>query len=96
MNNNKLELIIESLLLEEIGSPTIAELMQSKIHKAYTVVADDLASLGYFTTEERISLSSAISNALKEFSEEAKRNKAFDKKVRPEHLDKLVMKRGKE
>lgn len=47
---------------------TIGPLLQSRIHKAFTDVADDLASLGYLDVDGRIVLSGVIGDTLRFFS----------------------------
>jgi cation transport regulator ChaB len=49
--------------------PDVLCLLTTRIHKAFTVAADDLCALGYMTQEQRIALSGAIGDALDRFNE---------------------------
>lgn len=50
--------------------PTLSAYLQTRIHRAFTDAADDLAGMGYLDTEERIELSGAIGDALRLVAEE--------------------------
>lgn len=50
--------------------PSVSNLVQSRVHKAFTDLADDLYGLGYMSTEERIALSSCIGGSLESFDKE--------------------------
>jgi DNA adenine methylase len=47
--------------------PTIVEYMQASLHEAFTHKADQLAKLGFVSTDTRIELSGAVGDALKIF-----------------------------
>lgn len=52
-------------------SVSLRNYLTSRIHRAFTVAADDLMALGYIPTEEdRIALSSAIGQSLSKFREQ--------------------------
>lgn len=51
---------------DEQGSQ-LGEFLQTRIHRAFTMAADDLAGLGYMDTEGRINLSGIIGDALRYF-----------------------------
>ena len=53
--------------LEETRSISVSDYLQAKIHQSFTNMADDLASSGQLTVEERIELSGAIGEALEAF-----------------------------
>ena len=57
----------EGLISEQNSS--IGAFLVSKIHEAYTVAADRAFAAGYMNQDERIALSSAITDALKAFNE---------------------------
>lgn len=50
-------------------SPTIRGVLEAKIHRSFTLAADDLFGLGYISREQRIELSSLISDMLTTFGE---------------------------
>src|SRR3990167_3299505 len=47
----------------------VAQYLQSRVHKYFTMSADDLYALGYFDTSQRIKLSSLIGDLLKGLEE---------------------------
>lgn len=47
--------------------PNALDMLQSRIHKSFTVIADDLLAWGYVSDQQRIKLSSAIGTALETF-----------------------------
>lgn len=47
----------------------VSDFLQTRIHKAFTMAADDLAALGYMDTPTRIDLSGVIGDALRYFSD---------------------------
>lgn len=49
----------------------LADLLQTRIHRAFTDAADDLAALGYMSTGERIELSGIIGDTLQFFAAQA-------------------------
>jgi len=51
------------------ATPTVGNLLQSRIHESFTRAADDLCSLGYMDTELRIKVSQAIGQALSVLNE---------------------------
>ena len=51
------------------GTVSISDFLQSRIHKAFTTVADDLCSMGFLSTETRIDVSGAIGDVLELFRE---------------------------
>ncbi len=53
--------------LMEFRRVPLSDYFQARIHKAFTVIADDLAAAGLVTVEERIELSGAIGTALEAF-----------------------------
>jgi len=55
--------------LEETKPVALGDFLQSRIHKIFTTIADDLAGAGHVTVEERIALSGAIGAALKAFAD---------------------------
>jgi len=57
----------EGILNEQTS--TIGALLVSKIHEAYTVAADRAFSAGYMNQDERVALSSAITDALDAFND---------------------------
>jgi len=57
--------IKEAASLEEAAN--VAEWLESRIHAAFTNIADDLFGNGYVTREERIAMSGAIGDALDAF-----------------------------
>lgn len=57
--------VIESQLVEE--SRNIGQWIESRIHRDFTITADDMAGDGRLTREERIGLSTAIGDALAAF-----------------------------
>jgi len=57
----------EGVLSEQAS--TVGNYLTSKIHEGYTIAADRAFASGYMTQDERIALSSAISEALKVFTE---------------------------
>lgn len=50
--------------VQDGATVSMADFLQSRIHKAFTTVADDLCSLGYLSTETRIAVSGAIGDVL--------------------------------
>lgn len=48
---------------------TLAAIAESRIHRAYTEAMDDLRQMGHLTRDERIGLSSAITDALESFTD---------------------------
>jgi len=50
--------------------PNALDMLQSRIHKSFTVVADDLLAWGYVSEQQRIKLSGAIGTALETFIRE--------------------------
>jgi len=69
-------------------SATVGDLLSSRIHKAYTEVADDLLATGVLTQEERIDLSTCITKSLNAFRKELikKCPKVNDRKVKPDEV----------
>lgn len=55
--------------LPEGEKTRVSDFLQTRIHKAFTTAADDLAALGYMDTDQRIVLSSVIGDALRAFAE---------------------------
>lgn len=53
--------------LMEFRRVPLGDYLQARLHKAFTVIADDLAAAGLVTVEERIELSGAIGTALEAF-----------------------------
>lgn len=59
--------ILESAAVEVEESRNVGQWIESRIHRDFTVTADDMAGEGRLTREERISLSAAIGDALNAF-----------------------------
>jgi len=69
----------------------LSEILVSTIHKVFSVVADELHTLGYMTEDERIELSNLIGNVLANFKQQfnSKVPNLVDKNVKTEDVDKL-------
>lgn len=61
--------IIAGGLKDDQYRVTLAEFLQTRIHRAFTTSADDLAALGYMDTAGRIALSGLIGDLLREFAD---------------------------
>lgn len=59
--------ILESATTEVVEARNVGQWIESRLHRDFTIVADDMAGEGRLTREERISLSSAIGDALAAF-----------------------------
>lgn len=61
------EIVVRNVPEAEKGR--LGEFLQTRIHKAFTIAADDLAALGYMDTKNRIKLSNIIGDALGKFAD---------------------------
>lgn len=69
----------------------LGELINSRLHRAYSDTADDAAGLGYFDDiEGRIGVASAIGPALQTFEDEMRERGLWDIEIAPEDADRLV------
>lgn len=60
----------EQATVPEAPMPNAMDMLKSRIHQSFTVVADDMLAWGYVAEPERIQLSHAISTAMDAFSRE--------------------------
>lgn len=69
---------------------TLGNLVQSRIHRAFTTLCDDLYGLGKMSTEERIALSSSIGDSLDLLSEAMEKQGILDRSVSLDTAERLV------
>lgn len=64
-------MLVEHMLdgLREDVATTIGDFLISRLHKSFTIAADDMRGLGYMTTSERIALSGLIGDVLNHATE---------------------------
>lgn len=67
---NGVKSTIHKVQFKDEKTANVLDMLQSRIHKAFTTTADDLYGLGFMDTEERIKLSAAIGSALGEFTQQ--------------------------
>jgi hypothetical protein len=58
----------EGVMLVGRRTVRLGDWLQARIHKAFTMIADDIAAAGFVTVEQRIELSGAIGSALEAFA----------------------------
>lgn len=66
--NDEIKIFCETLADDQQGPP-LGDFLSAKIHEAFTRTADKMAQLGLVSQDERISLSSAIGDALDAFKQ---------------------------
>lgn len=83
---------LKTTLLEAPNEPTVGEFLQARVHEAVTVAADRMAQMGVMTTDERITLSSAVGDMLESFrtAMAAKVGKVADSSLPAAVIEKLM------
>lgn len=76
-----------------VGDTTFGNLLQSRIHKAYTTCCDDIYGTGLLTTDERIKVGSIIGDFLSGMAEELKKEGLLDKVVPADVASAVISKR---
>jgi hypothetical protein len=66
--NKEILALTEDMEMTQQGPP-LGDFLSAKIHEAFTLTADKMAQIGLVNQEERISLSSAIGDALDAFKQ---------------------------
>ncbi len=81
----------EDRAVKALGGLTFGTLITSRLHRAYSVTADDASALGYFPElADRLSVADAIGPALRVFEDLLRESGVWDIPVAPEDADRIV------